>query len=183
MNRPFGAVDVAANMKGAVPKAATQKILVALAEKGELTQKLYGMPDAMAFRAIYPIQKLISDNSQARQLSLLQANRRWRPSPPKNWPNLKVNIRLSMTLTSSALTMLKLLPLVRIPYTLPSAENNLNLELAKLKSTPTDNEVTVQLNEIAESVGTLTPSHNASLFACFPSMTLLSCRLKKQTFA
>ena len=42
MNRPFGAVDVAANMKGAVPKAATQKILVALAEKGELTQKLYG---------------------------------------------------------------------------------------------------------------------------------------------
>lgn len=68
-------------------------------------------------------------------------------------------------------------------YILPSAENNLNLELAKLKSTPTDNEVTVQLNEIAESVGTLTPSHNASLFACFPSMTLLSCRLKKQTFA
>jgi len=42
MNRPFGAVDVAANLKGAVPKTATQKILVALAEKGELTQKLYG---------------------------------------------------------------------------------------------------------------------------------------------
>ena len=42
MNRPFGAVDVAANLKGAVPKTATQKILVALAEKGDLTQKLYG---------------------------------------------------------------------------------------------------------------------------------------------
>ncbi|KAF9453958.1 TBPIP-domain-containing protein [Macrolepiota fuliginosa MF-IS2] len=42
MNRPFGAVDVAANLKGAVPKATTQKILVALAEKGELTQKTYG---------------------------------------------------------------------------------------------------------------------------------------------
>ncbi|KAJ3569831.1 hypothetical protein NP233_g4793 [Leucocoprinus birnbaumii] len=42
MNRPFGAVDVAANLKGAVPKATTQKILVALAEKGELTQKIYG---------------------------------------------------------------------------------------------------------------------------------------------
>jgi 26S proteasome regulatory subunit, ATPase 3, interacting protein len=42
MNRPFGAVDVAANLKGAVPKTATQKILVALTEKGELTQKLYG---------------------------------------------------------------------------------------------------------------------------------------------
>jgi 26S proteasome regulatory subunit (ATPase 3-interacting protein) len=42
MNRPYGAVDVAANLKGAVPKAATQKILVALAEKGELVQKTYG---------------------------------------------------------------------------------------------------------------------------------------------
>ena len=42
MNRPFGAVDVSSNLKGAVPKAATQKILLALAEKGEVTQKLYG---------------------------------------------------------------------------------------------------------------------------------------------
>ncbi|GJE89736.1 TBPIP-domain-containing protein [Phanerochaete sordida] len=42
MNRPFGAVDVSANLKGAVPKAATQKIMVALAEKGELVQKTYG---------------------------------------------------------------------------------------------------------------------------------------------
>lgn len=42
MNRPFGAVDVSANLKGAVPKTATQKILLALAEKGEVTQKVYG---------------------------------------------------------------------------------------------------------------------------------------------
>ncbi|PPQ95319.1 hypothetical protein CVT26_008164 [Gymnopilus dilepis] len=42
MNRPYGAVDVAANLKGAVPKATTQKILVSLAEKGELVQKVYG---------------------------------------------------------------------------------------------------------------------------------------------
>ena len=42
MNRPFGAVDVSANLKGAVPKTATQKILVALAEKGEVVQKTYG---------------------------------------------------------------------------------------------------------------------------------------------
>ncbi|KAI0039642.1 TBPIP-domain-containing protein [Auriscalpium vulgare] len=42
MNRPFGAVDVSANLKGAVPKAATQKILIALAEKGAVTQKTYG---------------------------------------------------------------------------------------------------------------------------------------------
>ena len=43
MNRPFGAVDVAPNLKGAVPKATTQKILVALAEKGEIVQKAYGV--------------------------------------------------------------------------------------------------------------------------------------------
>lgn len=42
MNRPYGAVDVAANLKGAVPKATTQKILLSLAEKGELVQKVYG---------------------------------------------------------------------------------------------------------------------------------------------
>ncbi|KAI0731665.1 TBPIP-domain-containing protein [Fomitopsis betulina] len=42
MNRPFGAVDVSANLKGAVPKAATQKILVALADKGDIVQKTYG---------------------------------------------------------------------------------------------------------------------------------------------
>ena len=31
------------NLKGAVPKPATQKILLALAEKGDVTQKTYGM--------------------------------------------------------------------------------------------------------------------------------------------
>ena len=42
MNRPYGAVDVSANLKGAVAKSAVQKMLVALAEKGELVQKTYG---------------------------------------------------------------------------------------------------------------------------------------------
>jgi hypothetical protein len=42
MNRPYGAVDVAANLKGAVPKAAAQRILGALAERGDLVQKTYG---------------------------------------------------------------------------------------------------------------------------------------------
>jgi 26S proteasome regulatory subunit, ATPase 3, interacting protein len=42
MNRPYGAVDVSANLKGAVPKTATQKILLGLAEKGELVMKTYG---------------------------------------------------------------------------------------------------------------------------------------------
>lgn len=60
MNRPFGAgmpklflpcslinlqckqADIFANLKGAVAKASVQKILVALAERGEITQKAYG---------------------------------------------------------------------------------------------------------------------------------------------
>ncbi|KAI0312723.1 TBPIP-domain-containing protein [Amylostereum chailletii] len=42
MNRPYGAVDVSANLKGAVPKAATQKILATLSEKGDITAKVYG---------------------------------------------------------------------------------------------------------------------------------------------
>lgn len=42
MNRPFGAVDISANIKGVVSKTATQKILVAAAERGEITQKTYG---------------------------------------------------------------------------------------------------------------------------------------------
>jgi hypothetical protein len=53
MNRPFGAVDVSANLKGAVPKTATQKILIALAEKGEVVQKTYGVP-----LCVYKVVKL-----------------------------------------------------------------------------------------------------------------------------
>jgi len=52
MNRPYGAVDVAANLKGAVPKTATQKILLVLAEKGELVQKTYGRPDCRSLLLI-----------------------------------------------------------------------------------------------------------------------------------
>ena len=43
MNRPFGAVDISANLKGAVPKATTAKILVSLADKGAIVQKTYGI--------------------------------------------------------------------------------------------------------------------------------------------
>ncbi|KAI9511924.1 TBPIP-domain-containing protein [Russula earlei] len=42
INRPYGAVDISANLKGAIPKAATQKILLTLADKGQVTQKTYG---------------------------------------------------------------------------------------------------------------------------------------------
>ncbi|KIM73732.1 hypothetical protein PILCRDRAFT_15021 [Piloderma croceum F 1598] len=109
MNRPFGAVDVAANLKGAVPKTATQKILVALAEKGELTQKLYGkttffVANQAKLEAVSP-EKLASLEAEYKTID--DANK------------LRVNeIRIGSN------------------------------ELAKLKNTPTDADITVQLNEI-----------------------------------
>ena len=53
INRPYGAVDISANLKGAVPKPATQKILLALAEKGDVTQKTYGM-QCIAYKSRNP---------------------------------------------------------------------------------------------------------------------------------
>ena len=57
MNRPYGAVDVSANLKGAVAKSAVQKMLVALAEKGELVQKTYGAV-VLEFASIYALMSL-----------------------------------------------------------------------------------------------------------------------------
>jgi hypothetical protein len=81
MNRPYGAVDVAANLKGAVPKAATQKILVALAEKGELVQKVYGDH----CRGHHVVPKLISQ--QGKRLSLSTIRRRLTACPTKKLLN------------------------------------------------------------------------------------------------
>jgi hypothetical protein len=80
MNRPFGAVDVAANLKGAVPKATTQKILVALAEKGEVVQKTYGTYRSVTKTFSYIQNKsreneLCHQSGQHRLLSCRQANR------------------------------------------------------------------------------------------------------------
>ncbi|CAE7140130.1 unnamed protein product [Rhizoctonia solani] len=41
-NRPYGSSDISANLKNAVTKAATQKILLSLAERELVTQKTYG---------------------------------------------------------------------------------------------------------------------------------------------
>ncbi|KAJ1307870.1 hypothetical protein OPQ81_001950 [Rhizoctonia solani] len=41
-NRPYGSSDISANLKNAISKAATQKILLSLAERGFVTQKTYG---------------------------------------------------------------------------------------------------------------------------------------------
>jgi len=87
MNRPYGAVDVAANLKGAVPKAATQKILLALAERGKLVQKTYGKTtffvmnqsnvDSVPADALADLeteQKVIDDENKILTVDLRTAN-------------------------------------------------------------------------------------------------------------
>ncbi|KZS92560.1 TBPIP-domain-containing protein [Sistotremastrum niveocremeum HHB9708] len=41
VNRPYGAIDITANLKGAIAKTQTPKVLAALAERGEISQKTY----------------------------------------------------------------------------------------------------------------------------------------------
>ena len=81
MNRPFGAVDVSANLKGSVPKAAAQKILVALAERGELAQKTCGQytPCSLALwftRGLVPRRLGVSEErtGRARQCRVHEAS-------------------------------------------------------------------------------------------------------------
>ncbi|KAF9236298.1 TBPIP-domain-containing protein, partial [Melanogaster broomeanus] len=67
MNRPFGAVDISANLKGAVPKPATAKILVSLAEKGAIVQKTYGKTN------FYVVNQNDMDALPASDLAALEA--------------------------------------------------------------------------------------------------------------
>ncbi|KAF8835251.1 TBPIP-domain-containing protein [Paxillus ammoniavirescens] len=67
MNRPFGAVDISANLKGAVPKATTAKILVALAEKGAIIQKTYGKTN------FYVVNQSNIETLPANDLTVLEA--------------------------------------------------------------------------------------------------------------
>jgi len=86
MNRPYGAVDVAANLKGSVPKTAVQKILVALAEKGELVQKVYGEELDQGSQSLVYTE---SQNTQERQVSLFTIN-------PRSILYLMKELRISM---------------------------------------------------------------------------------------
>ncbi|KAI6115582.1 Tat binding protein 1-interacting protein-domain-containing protein [Pisolithus croceorrhizus] len=67
MNRPFGAVDISANLKGAVPKTLTAKILAALAEKGEIVQKTYGKTNFYAVNQA-KVETLPQEELQALEL-------------------------------------------------------------------------------------------------------------------
>ncbi|KAI5119523.1 hypothetical protein M0805_002545 [Coniferiporia weirii] len=113
MNRPFGAVDVCANLKGAVQKTATQKILVTLAEKGEITQKPYGK--TMFFVA----NQSGLENMSPEKLSALENEHR---AVDEECKLISEEVRKAST------------------------------ELAKLKGTPTDEELSQQIERTNEAV-------------------------------
>ncbi|KZT30025.1 TBPIP-domain-containing protein [Neolentinus lepideus HHB14362 ss-1] len=113
MNRPFGAVDVAANLKGAVPKTTTQKILLALAEKKEVVQKTYGKT------AFFVANQANLDELPAEKLATMEAE-----------------VKTIDEENTALLAEVKAA----------------SAELAKLKSTPTDGELTIQIQEVAAAV-------------------------------
>ncbi|KAH8117635.1 TBPIP-domain-containing protein [Phellopilus nigrolimitatus] len=122
MNRPFGAVDVCANLKGAVPKTATQKILLSLAEKGEITQKPYGKT------TFFVAKQSDLEDMPADKLAALEAENK--------------SIEEENKLIGEEI-------------------KKATAELAKLKSTPTDEELYQQIREakaaVKKSLDYLTP--------------------------
>ncbi|EMD31525.1 hypothetical protein CERSUDRAFT_162955 [Gelatoporia subvermispora B] len=113
MNRPFGAVDVSANLKGAVPKATTQKILVALAEKGEIVQKLYGKT------TFFVANQANLEDMPAEKLATLEAEHKTIEEENK---------------------------------TLAAEVRTATAELTKLRNTPTDTELSAELDRTAAAI-------------------------------
>ncbi|KAI0326467.1 TBPIP-domain-containing protein [Cubamyces sp. BRFM 1775] len=113
MNRPFGAVDVSANLKGAVPKAATQKIMVALAEKGDLVQKTYGKT------TFFVANQANLEDMPSEKLAALEAEVKRIDEENKS---------------------------------LGAEVKSIGAELARLKSTPTDKEVAVEIEKATAAV-------------------------------
>ncbi|THU89388.1 TBPIP-domain-containing protein, partial [Dendrothele bispora CBS 962.96] len=113
MNRPYGAVDVSANLKGAVPKTATQKILVSLAEKGELVQKTYGK-----------VTFFVANQSKIETL------------PPEKISALEAEYKKEEEVNKAITVQIK----------------TLSNELSKIKSTPTNDEIGNQIDELGATI-------------------------------
>ncbi|KAG6820823.1 hypothetical protein H0H93_011117 [Arthromyces matolae] len=147
MNRPYGAVDVAANLKGAIPKAAVQKILVGLTEKGQLTQKPYGRPKCQSMRAItnflpgkstfFVINQSTIDSVPAFEVTALENEQKIVDEENKIFAS-------DLKAAQSGISL----------YVLSAFDTNFSStsELAKLKITPSDQDLKIQLGEAARTV-------------------------------
>ncbi|KAG6844385.1 hypothetical protein H0H87_007289 [Tephrocybe sp. NHM501043] len=125
MNRPYGAVDVAANLKGAIPKAAAQKILIALAEKRKTI--------------FFVVNQANIDTVPSDQLAVLEAEQKAVDDENKL---LSAELRTALSGISSSLYFMR-------------AFLNFITELAKLKMAPSDQELDSQVSEAAHTVSSL----------------------------
>lgn len=154
MNRPYGAVDVSANLKGAVPKTATQKILLSLAEKGELVQKTYGKKHLHTVYVRFIAHTITI--SKAKQRFSSQTRQALRRCQLRSSRNLKKIIRRSTkrikTLPPSSRLYLQVLCRVSFLPMSFSVRFIIATELIRVKNTPTDSELSTTLKETASSV-------------------------------
>ncbi|KAH7341446.1 TBPIP-domain-containing protein [Rhizoctonia solani] len=112
-NRPYGSSDISANLKNAVTKAATQKILLSLAERELVTQKTYG-------KATY----FVAPQTTAEELA------------PSEIDSLASELEKTRELVKERTGDVK----------------RLTAELAKVKSSPTDDELERMIQESEEQI-------------------------------
>ncbi|KAK1229147.1 PSMC3 interacting protein [Marasmius sp. AFHP31] len=132
MNRPYGAVDVSANLKGVVPKAATQKILVALAEKGELVQKTYGTPNLV----IIAVLLHVCDSGTGKTTFFVANQSKIETLPAERIAIVEAEYKNIDEGNKQLVTQSKAL----------------GAELAKLKNTPSDTELGNQITQTRDAI-------------------------------
>ncbi|KAH8991246.1 TBPIP-domain-containing protein [Lactarius akahatsu] len=150
INRPYGAVDVSANLKGTVPKPATQKILLALAEKGEVTQKTYGMRIHPA--RIHTIMISIIARASGKA-TLFVANQNTLDALPEH--TIKALADETDTLVESNKVLAGELKTASAGAANEHLKNTLTLlaaELAKMRLAPTDAELAAQIAQAESKV-------------------------------
>ncbi|KAH7903182.1 TBPIP-domain-containing protein [Hygrophoropsis aurantiaca] len=155
MNRPYGAVDVSANLKGAVPKAATPKILVALAEKGALVQKVYGELSGVSGRCAFGVVKGAVPKAATPKILVALAEKGALVQKVYGKTSVFAPNQASIPPAAPGLDA-ECAALDAAVAQLGAEVARLGGELAKLRSTPTDAELAVQLAETEARIQTLT---------------------------
>ncbi|KAG8976118.1 hypothetical protein FRB90_009309 [Tulasnella sp. 427] len=126
-NRPYGAADVSANIKNVVSKSATQKVLATLAERGTITQKVYG-------KTCY----YVANQSECEDMSLIQLDA------------LEARCNMVNDRIKDVATQQKILnagepsPQSRVESRIPQPNPRYilaNVELARIRSTPDDTQL------------------------------------------
>ncbi|KAG9102442.1 hypothetical protein FS749_000033 [Ceratobasidium sp. UAMH 11750] len=128
-NRPYGSSDISANLGNAVSKPATQKILLALAERGAITQKTYGEPSA-PLHCLSPLVDTAEATGKATYFVALQNEADALPA---------AELAAAKTELEHARETLK---------EKQAEVKRLTAELAKIRAIPTDAEIETELADV-----------------------------------